>query len=115
MRMLQLAAGMMNRDGKREHTSVLEKEALSFFADRQIGVFFEGTVGAGGHAKAFLEAHPEIKRYIGCDVDPEALEIARETLKPWKDKVELIQGNFSQLDTYLQERKIQTVDGFFLT
>ncbi|MBX3719149.1 MAG: 16S rRNA (cytosine(1402)-N(4))-methyltransferase [Parachlamydiales bacterium] len=106
---------MMNKNEKREHISVLENEALSFFADMQIGVFFEGTVGAGGHAKAMLEAHPEIKRYIGCDLDPEALEIARETLKPWKDKVELVHGNFAQLDEYLKERKIKTVDGFFLT
>ena len=106
---------MTHKNETRGHSPVLEKEALSFFADMQIGVFFEGTVGAGGHAKAILEAHPEIKRYIGCDLDPEALEIARQTLKPWKDKVELIHGNFADLDMYLKERKIKTVDGFFLT
>lgn len=99
----------------RQHISVLAEEAIQFFESIEIGIFFEGTVGAGGHAKAILEAHPEIKRYIGCDLDPEALEIAAETLKPWKDKVELIHGNFANLDLYLKERKIKTVDGFFLT
>jgi 16S rRNA (cytosine1402-N4)-methyltransferase len=98
-----------------EHIPVLTEEMLKFFADSQIEVFFEGTVGAGGHAKAILEAHPEIQRYLGCDLDPEALKIAEKQLKPWKDKVELIHGNFSQLDDYLNERKIKTVDGFFLT
>ncbi len=98
-----------------EHVAVLLEESIRFFADQKIGVFFEGTVGAGGHAKAILTAHPEISRYIGCDLDPEALAIAKETLAPWKDKLELIHGNFADLDRYLQERGIQTVDGFFLT
>jgi len=106
---------MMNKNGCSGHIPVLEKEVLSFFEDKQIRVFFEGTVGAGGHAKAILEAHPEINRYIGCDLDPETLELAEETLKPWRSKVELIHGNFAQLDEYLKERKIQAVDGFFLT
>ena len=100
---------------KQQHISVLAEEALALFSDLEIGVFFEGTVGAGGHARAILETHPEIKRYIGCDLDPEALAIAAETLKPWKDKVELIHGNFADLDRYLDERRIKTVDGFFLT
>lgn len=98
-----------------EHVSVMAKETLEFFTGLEIGVFFEGTVGAGGHAKAILSAHPEITRYIGCDLDPEALAIAKEVLAPWKDKVELIHGNFSDLDRYLTERGIKTVDGFFLT
>ena len=89
-------------------------ETLSFFKDRTIKSFFEGTVGAGGHAKAILEEHPEIERYFACDQDLNALEIAKETLKPWKEKVEFIHGNFSHLDQYLKERGIEKVDGFFL-
>ncbi|MBI3236578.1 MAG: 16S rRNA (cytosine(1402)-N(4))-methyltransferase RsmH [Chlamydiales bacterium] len=98
---------------KREHFPVLQREVLASFAGMKISVFFEGTVGAGGHAKAILEAHPEIERYIGSDLDPEALEIARKVLEPWKDKVDLVHGNFADLDTYLKEREIETVDGFF--
>lgn len=102
-------------DNQYPHTSVLLEEALQIFADKKIKVFFEGTVGAGGHAEAFLKAHDEIEHYIGCDQDETALEIAKERLMPWKDKVTLIHGNFSQLESYLRERGIQQVDGFFLT
>ena len=80
-----------------------------------LGVFFDGTLGAGGHARAILEAHPEIVRYIGCDKDPEALEIAAKNLAPWKEKVEFIQGDFCRLDEYLKMLCIDQVDGFFLT
>ena len=99
---------------KSPHISVMEKEFLEYFDGKELKVFFEGTVGAGGHAKAILEAHPEIERYLACDRDPEALEIAKENLKPWRDKVEFIHGNFADLDLFLKERKIKQVDGFFL-
>lgn len=90
-------------------------ECLHFFAETQLKVFFDGTLGAGGHAKAILSAHPEIEIYIGCDQDPEALEIARQNLKEWKDKVEFVKGNFEDLDQILKELKLKTVEGFFLT
>ena len=97
------------------HVPIMVEEVLNFLKDLKIGVFFDGTLGAGGHAKAILEAHPEIKRYIGCDKDPEALQIAKERLAPWKDKMEFVHGDFGKLDEYLKDREIHTVDGFFLT
>ena len=105
----------MNSSPKREHVPVMEDECLKFFSDVKLKVFFEGTLGAGGHAKAILEAHPEIERYIGCDQDPEAIEIAKKVLAPWKDKVEFVHDNFVNLDRILAARKINQVDGFFLT
>lgn len=97
------------------HIPIMVDELLFCLKDLKLSTFFDGTLGAGGHAKAILETHPEIKRYIGCDKDPEALEIAQETLAPWADKVELLHGDFSKLDAYLNDRKMNSVDGFFLT
>lgn len=99
----------------RPHIPIMLSEVLAAFEDVELKYFYEGTLGAGGHAKAILETHPEIIRYIGCDRDPEALEIAKRELSPWKNKVELINGNFADLDLHLKERGITAVDGFFLT
>ena len=99
----------------RPHQPVMVQEVLDAFADVSISVFFEGTLGAGGHAVEILKAHPEIKRYIACDLDKDALNLARKNLEPWKEKVDLIHGNFMYLDRYLEEREINEVDGFFLT
>ena len=104
----------MEQRNERPHTPVMLEETLSFFKEKEIKTFFEGTVGAGGHAQAILEEHPEIERYFACDQDRSALEIAKETLKPWKGKVEFIHGNFSHLDQHLEERAVEKVDGFFL-
>ena len=105
----------MTHSSSSEHLSVMKTEFLSFFAEKKLKVFFEGTLGAGGHAKALLEAHPEIELYIGCDQDPEALNIAKEVLKPWKEKVVFVHSNFAKLDEILKKHKIKEVDGFFLT
>jgi 16S rRNA (cytosine1402-N4)-methyltransferase len=100
---------------KAPHVSVMAEEFIQYFADCELKLFFEGTVGAGGHAKRILEAHPEIKKYIGCDRDPLALQIAEKELVPWKKKVELIQADFASIEEILEERGVKSVDGFFLT
>lgn len=104
----------MNSKSELKHQPIMVTECLKFFAPVQLRVLFDGTLGAGGHARALLEAHPEIERYIGCDRDPEALEIAATALKPWKSKVEFVHGNFADLDRHLAKRQIGEVDGFFL-
>jgi 16S rRNA (cytosine1402-N4)-methyltransferase len=82
---------------------------LAVFSDIQISLFFDGTVGAGGHAKALLEAHPEIERYIGCDRDPDALEIAARELAKWQKKVELVHGSYSEIHEWLKKDRAQGV------
>lgn len=74
------------------HKPVLLSEVLKIFVGVQLKVFFEGTVGAGGHGAAILEAHPEIERYLACDRDPAAHQLARANLARFANKVEWIRG-----------------------
>lgn len=93
------------------HVSVLLHEFLRFYEDKYIRYFVDGTLGAAGHASALLEAHSEIELFIGIDQDETALKIAKERLKPWKDKVLLVKGNFENLKEHLEKNKIASVDG----
>lgn len=93
------------------HIPVLLEEILKFLSDKKFSTFFDGTVGMGGHAEAILKGHPEIKKYLACDQDKDALRQAEKRLAPWKDKVEFIHGNFSHIQDYLKEKKIPCVDG----
>ena len=88
-------------------------EFLAGFADVQLKVFFDGTLGLGGHAEMLLEAHPEIERYIGCDRDVEALKKAGKRLEKWKDKLVLVHGGFADLAAHLEEIGIERIDGAF--
>jgi 16S rRNA (cytosine1402-N4)-methyltransferase len=96
------------------HLPVLLREVSEIFEGKRISLFFDGTIGAGGHARAILEAHPEIEKYMGCDRDPTALAIAAKNLEPWGKKVELIQGDYADLPRFLDERKIDWIDGYLI-
>jgi len=93
------------------HISVLLNEILSFYEDRPIRFFVDGTLGAGGHSEAILKAHPEIEKLIGIDQDDLSLATAKKRLEPFGDKVVFIKGNFEDLDKYLKTANIKHVDG----
>lgn len=93
------------------HIPVLLEPFLQFFSGRQITTFVDGTLGAGGHSAAILEAHPEIECLIGIDQDPEARALAAKRLAPWKDKVMIVAGNFGEISTHLERLGIKGVDG----
>lgn len=99
---------------KQPHLSVLREEVVDAFKDLSLETFFEGTLGAGGHAEAILESHPEIEKYLGCDRDPNALALAKTKLEPWKEKVDFIRGSYSNIEKFLDERKIDQIDGFLI-
>lgn len=99
---------------KPPHEPIMVEELLEALDGKQLSVFFDGTIGGGGHARAILSAHPEITLYIGCDRDPTALELAKEALAPWKEKVRLVRGNYADIDKHLQELGVEEVNGFFL-
>jgi 16S rRNA (cytosine1402-N4)-methyltransferase len=93
------------------HEPILVEAFLSFFENKQIRVFVDGTLGAGGHARVLLEKHPEVERFYGLDQDVQALEIAKETLKGFSPVVNFVHGNFKALQQLIPEVK---VDGIFL-
>lgn len=97
------------------HYSVLMQEVLSYFEEKSIGSFMDGTLGAGGHAFKILSHHPEIQQFIGLDQDPVALSIAAERLKPWESKVKLIRANFVEMKEQMNIHQIKgPIDGILL-
>jgi 16S rRNA (cytosine1402-N4)-methyltransferase len=77
------------------HIPVLVAEVLAALAPERGGVFFDGTLGGGGHAQAILAAGAT--RVIGVDRDPDALEEARARLAEYGDRVTLVAGNFADV------------------
>jgi 16S rRNA (cytosine1402-N4)-methyltransferase len=84
-------------------------ETLQYLRPERGGIFVDCTVGLGGHSRALLEAGAS--RVIGFDRDADALAIARKTLAPWQDRVELIHSDYRAFDDELDRRGIDRVDG----
>ncbi len=78
------------------HVPVLYAEAMSFLAPRPGGVYIDGTVGAGGHAKGILELCGPDGRLLGIDLDADALQLACQGLAPYGERVTLVQGHCSR-------------------
>jgi 16S rRNA (cytosine1402-N4)-methyltransferase len=91
------------------HVPVMTAEALLHLRPEQGGLFVDCTVGLGGHSRALLEAGAT--RVIGFDRDPVALALARESLAPWGDRVELVHADYRAIDAVLDERRIDRIDG----
>ena len=65
------------------------------------GVWLDGTFGAGGYTKGLLAAGADC--VIGVDRDPMALEMAASWAGEYGNRLRLVAGNFSELDTYSDE------------
>ncbi len=91
------------------HVPVLTTEVLHYLQPQRGGLFLDCTVGLGGHSRALLEAGAS--RIIGFDRDADALAIARETLAPWRDRVELVHADYRSVDRELDSRGVGRVDG----
>jgi 16S rRNA (cytosine1402-N4)-methyltransferase len=91
------------------HVPVMPTEVLQMLRPERGGLFVDCTVGLGGHARALLEAGAT--RLIGLDRDSEALELARQTLAPWSDRVELVHADYRSLEEVLDGRRVDAVDG----
>ena len=65
------------------------------------GLWLDGTLGAGGYTRALLEAGAA--RVIGIDRDPLALEMVARWAAPYGDRLRLVAGTFSDLDTLAGE------------
>ena len=84
-------------------------EVLEYLRPARGGVYVDCTVGLGGHARALLDAGAT--RLIGLDRDLDALAIARTTLLPWSDRVELVHADYRSIGEVLDRCDTPLVDG----
>ncbi len=116
---MNASGGCMVSDGeKRQHTPVLVDAVLQALGPDDPAAVFTGcivdaTLGAGGHARAILAAFPLVELF-GIDRDPEALELAREELADFADRVTIAQGRVSELEELLERAGIRRVVGMLM-
>lgn len=96
------------------HVPVLLREVLAWLEPRPGGRYVDGTVGAGGHARALLEAAGGRAELLAIDRDPEALRVAAGRLAPYRDRVRFVRGDYRDLDRILDEAGWSRVDGILL-
>jgi 16S rRNA (cytosine1402-N4)-methyltransferase len=80
-------------DAGREHVPVLAREVVELLRGRALVI--DMTLGAGGHAEALLDAG--VRRVVGIDRDPDAIEAASARLERFGDRFVARPARFSDM------------------
>ena len=93
------------------HIPVLVEETVRALAVQPGGRYIDCTLGGGGHAAVILERSSSGGQLLGIDADPEAIKVAGERLKDYRDSILLINENFADLQAICLKYDFQPVHG----
>lgn len=96
------------------HVSVMLDECINGLNIKPGGIYVDGTVGGAGHSKAIAQRlDPKAGgKLIAIDRDPDAVKVATQRLEGLPAQV--VKGNYSQIDSILEDVGIEKVDGILL-
>ena len=89
-------------------------ESLEYLLAAPGGVYVDGTLGEGGHARGILETSGPDGVVLGIDRDPRSLLVARDRLEPYGGRAKLAHGSYADMVRLGTEHGIATVDGILL-
>ena len=78
------------------------------------GVWFDGTVGGGGHSYEILKRTSPGGRLIATDLDDEAIAAATERLKEFDGRFEIYKSNYKDFSIVFEKAGIDEIDGALL-
>jgi 16S rRNA (cytosine1402-N4)-methyltransferase len=94
------------------HTPVLFEKSLEFLVTDRSGIYFDGTLGFGGHSSGILNCLGADGLLIGADVDQDAFSFSKKKFSEDK-RTKLYNMNFSQIDIIAKIESINLFDGIF--
>jgi len=96
------------------HKPVMLREVLAALNVQPGGRYVDGTVGAGGHAAAIMEAASPGGSLVGMDKDPEALARASTQLERFGADVQLVQSDYARMGEVCRGLNFVPVHGVLL-
>ena len=96
------------------HISVMLHEAVDLLDCKPGGVYVDGTLGGGGHACEILKRTSPDGILIGIDCDDDAIESSRKRLQSFGGRSILVNRNFVEMKSILEDLDIDQVDGILL-
>jgi 16S rRNA (cytosine1402-N4)-methyltransferase len=92
------------------HKPVLFEESLNYLITDKSGIYFDATLGYGGHSEGILERIDKNGTVVSTDIDEDAFIYSKEKFKN-ENRIKLYNFNFTQIDIISKIESINFFDG----
>ena len=97
-----------------KHLSVMLSECINGLNLKSDGIYFDGTLGGGGHSYQILKGSSPNGKLIATDLDDYAIGRATDKLKEFDGRFTLIKNNFKNFPLIKENLGIDGFDGILL-
>ncbi|MCW8817880.1 MAG: 16S rRNA (cytosine(1402)-N(4))-methyltransferase RsmH [Ignavibacteriaceae bacterium] len=94
----------------RTHIPVLLEESIDYLVTKTNGVYFEATLGFGGHTEKILSRLGKKGSIVSTDVDQYAFDYCKNKFNN-EDRIKLYNFNFSLIDVIAKIESLEFFDG----
>lgn len=96
------------------HKPVLLEECMQGLRLKEGGVWFDGTVGGGGHSYEILKRTSPSGQLIATDLDDSAIAAASARLSEFSGRFRIYKNNYKNYAAVLEEAGVAELDGVLL-
>lgn len=96
------------------HIPVMLDECIEGLKVKDGGVYFDGTVGGGGHSYEILKKSSPSGKLIATDLDDDAIKAATVRLSEFGDRFRIYKSDYKNFEEVLKSEEIDLLDGALL-
>lgn len=97
-----------------KHIPVMLGECMDALKIKADGVYFDGTLGGGGHSYEMLKLSAPNGRVVATDLDDYAIERAKDRLKEFGDRLTAVKDNFKNFTSIKEQLNVDGFDGILI-
>lgn len=99
---------------KFSHQPVMLEECMQGLKVKSGGIYFDGTVGGGGHSYEILKRSAPDGRLIATDRDDDAILASTERLKEFEGRFKIFKSDYKDYEQAFKAAGVDRVDGVLL-
>ncbi len=96
------------------HKPVMLNECMDALALKEGGVWYDATVGGGGHSYEILKRTAKTGRLIATDLDDEAIAAATKRLQEFDGRFHIYKSNYKDYAGVFAQAGVDEVDGILI-
>ena len=97
-----------------KHIPVMLEECMQALNIKKDGIYFDGTLGGGGHSYEILRRSSPAGRLVATDLDDYAIARAGERLREFEGRYTIVKNNFKNFGEIKENLNINGFDGILL-